>query len=140
MLKGKELGSAIRQALADNGKTAADAARYFNVKPPSVSGWLSTGRISKENFDRLRVWLSKTPDAYWGAGSAPVAQAGVSQAKASDAWPFSPDLLPAQQKLMQEAIEILAAQSLEKCREIVGVMRVMGADGVAARRVKANAA
>ncbi len=93
MLKGKELGSAIRQALADNGKTAADAARYFNVKPPSVSGWLSTGRISKENFDRLRVWLSKTPDAYWGAGSAPVAQAGVSQAKASEAWPFSPDLL-----------------------------------------------
>ncbi len=94
MLKGKELGSAIRQALADNGKTAADAARYFNVKPPSVSGWLSTGRISKENFDRLRVWLSKTPDAYWGAGSAPVAQAEVSQAKASESWPFSPDLLP----------------------------------------------
>lgn len=96
MLKGKELGEAIRQALADNGKTAADAARYFNVKPPSVSGWLSTGRISKDNFDRLRVWLSKTPDAYWGAGAKPVGVASVASESLpvfGDQWPFSPDLL-----------------------------------------------
>ena len=72
MLKGKELGAAIKQALADNGRTAADAARHFSVKPPSVSGWISTGRISKENFDRLRAWLDKTPDSHWGAHTQPV--------------------------------------------------------------------
>ena len=87
MLKGKELGDAIRQALADNGKTPADAARHFNVKPPSVSGWLSTGRISKENFDKLRVWLSDTPDSHWGVSARPVTAESTIQ------WPFSPDLL-----------------------------------------------
>jgi SOS-response transcriptional repressor LexA len=72
MLTGKELGRAIAKALADNGKTQADAARYFVVKPPSVSGWIKTGRISKDNFDRLRSWLTKTPDSFWGTETGPV--------------------------------------------------------------------
>ncbi len=66
MLKGKELGDAIRAALQQNGKTPAEAARYFNVKPPSVSGWMSTGRISKGNFNKLMHWLDKTPIEHWG--------------------------------------------------------------------------
>ena len=67
MLKGKELGTAIRKALADNGKRPSDAAAYFNVKAPSVNGWLKTGRISKENFNRLVRWLDKTPVEFWGS-------------------------------------------------------------------------
>ncbi len=82
MLKGKELGAAIKQALIDNGRTAADAARHFNIKPPSVSGWISTGRISKENFDRLRAWLDKTPDAHWGAHTQPVSARALHESRA----------------------------------------------------------
>jgi hypothetical protein len=66
MLKGKELGAAIRSALQDNGKTPADAARHFGLKPPSISGWMSTGRIGKGNFYDLTKWLSKTPASHWG--------------------------------------------------------------------------
>jgi hypothetical protein len=72
MLTGQELGDAIAKALEQNGRTQADAARFFNVKPPSVSGWVKTGRISKDNFDRLRAWLRFTPDSHWGAASSPL--------------------------------------------------------------------
>jgi SOS-response transcriptional repressor LexA len=72
MLSGAKLGDAIAKALADNGKTQADAARYFDVKPPSVTGWIKTGRISKGNFDRLRMWLTATPDSHWGTVSQPL--------------------------------------------------------------------
>jgi len=74
MLTGQALGTAIAQALADNGKTQADAARFFGVKPPSVTGWIKTGRINKSNFDKLRIWLDKTPDSHWGVVSAPLGQ------------------------------------------------------------------
>lgn len=67
MLKEKEeLGKAILEAIIMNGYTKADAARRFNVKPPSVTGWIQTGRISKGKFDELRRWLSKTPASHWG--------------------------------------------------------------------------
>jgi len=66
MLTGKDLGEAIRLALEQNGKTPADAARHFGVKPPSVSGWMSTGRITKTNFNELVRWLVKTPLSHWG--------------------------------------------------------------------------
>lgn len=66
MLTGQELGKAIRTALEQNGKTPADAARHFKIKPPSISGWMSTGRISKENFNQLVHWLDKTPLSHWG--------------------------------------------------------------------------
>lgn len=80
MLTGKELGAAIESALEKNGKTKADAARYFNVKAPSVSGWIKTGRISKANFDKLRVWLSQTPPSHWGAESPPLSSASEESA------------------------------------------------------------
>jgi hypothetical protein len=66
MLTGIELGRAIRAALEQNGKTPADAARHFNVRPPSVSGWMATGRISKTHFNDLVRWLDKTPLSHWG--------------------------------------------------------------------------
>lgn len=72
MLTGQDLGEAIAKALEENGKSQAEAARFFGVKPPSVTGWLKTGRISKDNFDKLRSWLTKTPDSHWGANSSPV--------------------------------------------------------------------
>lgn len=83
MLTGEKLGQAIETALEQNGKTKAEAARFFGVQPPSVSGWIKTGRISKDNFDRLRAWLVKTPAEHWGAISEPLAPAESSANRTS---------------------------------------------------------
>ncbi len=69
MLKEKEeLGKAIHQAILANGFSLADAARKFDVKRPSVTGWIKTGRISKGKFQELKRWLSKTPESHWNDG------------------------------------------------------------------------
>lgn len=67
MLTGKALGEAIKSALDKAKMTQADIARHFKVKPPSVSGWLTTGRISKPNFEKLRLLLATVvgPE-HWG--------------------------------------------------------------------------
>ena len=70
MLKEKEaLGKAIIEAIEMNGYSKADAARKFNVKPPSITGWIQTGRISKSNFEELRKWLTRTPPEHWYSNS-----------------------------------------------------------------------
>jgi len=66
MLKNKELGLAIKAALEQNNFSQAEAARKFNLKPPSITGWIQTGRISKENFEVLKNWCVKTPLSHWG--------------------------------------------------------------------------
>jgi len=67
MLTGKALGEAIKSALDKTEMTQADVARHFKVKPPSVSGWITTGRISKPNFEKLRLLLADVvgPE-HWG--------------------------------------------------------------------------
>jgi transcriptional regulator with XRE-family HTH domain len=67
MLTGKALGEAIKTALEKNELSKADIARLFRIKPPSVSGWIKTGRISKPNFEKLRKLLSdKVGPEHWG--------------------------------------------------------------------------
>lgn len=67
MLTGKDLGEAIKSALGKATMTQADVAREFKVKPPSVSGWITTGRISKPNFEKLRQLLSDfVGPEHWG--------------------------------------------------------------------------
>ncbi|MBK8161531.1 MAG: helix-turn-helix transcriptional regulator [Rhodospirillaceae bacterium] len=70
MLTGKALGQAIKSALDKATMSQADVAREFKVKPPSVSGWITTGRISKPNFEKLRQLLSEVvgPE-HWGLAS-----------------------------------------------------------------------
>lgn len=67
MLTGAELGKAIESALTLKGVSKADLARHFKIKPPSVSGWISTGRISKPNFEKLRQYMADVvgPE-HWG--------------------------------------------------------------------------
>ncbi len=67
MLTGKALGAAIKSALEKAEMTQAYVARHFKIKPPSVSGWITTGRISKPNFEELRLLLAKVvgPE-HWG--------------------------------------------------------------------------
>lgn len=67
MLKNEELGKAIRSALDKKGVKYVDVAKLFDIKPPSVQNWMRTGRISKDNFEKLQEYLSDTvgPE-HWG--------------------------------------------------------------------------
>ncbi|EGY53117.1 LexA family protein [Neisseria shayeganii] len=58
MLTGKELGDAIAKAIELKKVKKADVATEFGVKAPSVSGWIKTGRISKEHLDKLVTYFS----------------------------------------------------------------------------------
>lgn len=70
MLTGKALGDAIKSALDKATMSQADVARKFKIKPPSVSGWITTGRISKPNFEALRHLLSDfVGPEHWGLTS-----------------------------------------------------------------------
>lgn len=67
MLNGKALGVAIKEALNLKGLKNADLAREFEVKPPSVNGWIKTGRIEKGKLWRI---IEMTADVvgpeHWG--------------------------------------------------------------------------
>lgn len=75
MLKGKELGAAIKQAIdlkiaagAISGKP--DVAKYFNIKTPSVYDWIKKGSISKDKLLKLWDYFSDVvgPE-HWGIDS-----------------------------------------------------------------------
>lgn len=70
MLKGKALGQAIKEALALKGMKQADLARKFHVEPPSISGWIRTGRIDKTKMWQLMELMSDVvgPE-HWGLES-----------------------------------------------------------------------
>lgn len=72
MLTGSALGKAIRAALDKKrdatGLSYAQVARdVFGIRPESVQGWMDTGRISKPNFEKLRLYVADVvaPD-HWG--------------------------------------------------------------------------
>lgn len=67
MLTGEKLGEAIAQAITMKGVTKADVARHFEVKPPSVQGWIKKGRIGKERLGDLFSYFADVcgPD-HWG--------------------------------------------------------------------------
>ena len=60
MLSGIELGRAIEAARIKKGVSKADMARTFKVRPPSISGWIDNGRISKENFNLVMEYFADT--------------------------------------------------------------------------------
>lgn len=53
MFTGEKLGRAIEKAICEKGVSKAEVARYFGIKPPSVTGWIKTGRVSKEHIGKL---------------------------------------------------------------------------------------
>lgn len=69
MLKGKSLGHAIRTALAGKGlDTPSAAAKRWGIKPPSASGWFSTGRISMETLlEIMDLCADQYGPAHWGS-------------------------------------------------------------------------
>lgn len=58
MLTGEKLGKQIEKARNLKGVSNAEIARLFNVKPPSVQGWIKTGRISKDKLMELIEFFS----------------------------------------------------------------------------------
>lgn len=72
MIRDKELGDAIRQAIILKGVTKKSVADYFGVKPPSVQDWIARGTISKEKLPSLWEYFSDVvgPE-HWGLSSFP---------------------------------------------------------------------
>lgn len=58
MFTGEKLGKAIAEAINRKGVSKADVAKHFKIKPPSVTGWIRTGRISKEHIGKLVEYFS----------------------------------------------------------------------------------
>lgn len=70
MYSGEKLGEAIKTALKKKGAKQADLARFFGVKPQSVSGWLKHGRVAKEHLDKLISYFSDVvPPSHFGIES-----------------------------------------------------------------------
>ncbi|NYT38899.1 hypothetical protein ERD78_18720 [Allopusillimonas soli] len=72
MLKGKDFGKAIEQAIrlkieSGGARSQAEIARHFGVKPPSVSDWIKKGAIAKERLPELWRYFADVVGAdHWG--------------------------------------------------------------------------
>ena len=67
MLTGKELGAAIEQARLAKGVSKKKLAEDFGVAPPSVQGWVKTGRIDKSKLMELMDYFSDVAKpSHWG--------------------------------------------------------------------------
>lgn len=67
MLTGKELGAAIEAARLAKGISKKKLADDFEVKPPSVQGWVNHGRIDKAKLMQLIAYFSDVvPLEHWG--------------------------------------------------------------------------
>lgn len=77
MLKGKELGQAIKAAyelkLARGGiSSKADIANHFGIKTPSVYDWFKKGSISKDKLPELwRYFSDVAGPEHWGLAEWP---------------------------------------------------------------------
>lgn len=67
MLTGTELGAAIESARKTKNITKKALAERFGIKPPSVQGWVKTGRIDKATLIALIEFFSDSvPPSHWG--------------------------------------------------------------------------
>ena len=60
------IGMKINEVMLTKGMSGdyAAVAEYFDVKVPSVYGWVDTGRISKSRLPALAVWSGR-PVSWW---------------------------------------------------------------------------
>lgn len=69
MHKGEQLGAAIDAARLKKGLSKKALADRFGVKPPSIQGWIATGRIDKSKLIELITFFSDVvPSSHWGLG------------------------------------------------------------------------
>jgi len=70
MLTGPELGAAIEAARIAMGVSKKKLADDFNVKPPSVQGWVKNGRIDKSKLmDVIAYFADVVGPEHWGLKS-----------------------------------------------------------------------
>ena len=72
----KHIGHLIRAAMEEKGVGPTEVATAFGVKPPSVTGWITTGRIHKNKISQLVTYFGK-PLEHWhfmDQGSQPYAK------------------------------------------------------------------
>lgn len=73
MLKGEQLGAAIDAARIKKGLSKKALADRFKVRPPSVQGWIATGRIDKTKMIELITFFADVvPASHWGLGEGTV--------------------------------------------------------------------
>ena len=92
MLTGKELGAALKAAMAKKGVTQVALAAHFRIQQGSVSEWVRFGRIHKRHLPKLFAYFSDVcgPD-HWGApagwdiGATEVSHTAMRLARAYDA-------------------------------------------------------
>ena len=67
MLSGQELAAALRLAMHEKHVGPTEVARAFEVRQPSVSGWMKDGRIAKKHIPHLLSYFADVvgPD-HWG--------------------------------------------------------------------------
>lgn len=67
MLTGPNLGAAIEAARLAKNMSKKALAEQFGVKPPSVQGWINTGRIDKAKLIELITFFADiVPAEHWG--------------------------------------------------------------------------
>ncbi|MFK0090670.1 S24 family peptidase [Pseudomonas sp. NPDC090755] len=67
MLTGPELGAAIEAARIAKGVSKKKIADDFQVKPPSIQGWVKTGRIDKSKLmDVIAYFADVVGPEHWG--------------------------------------------------------------------------
>ena len=72
MLKGKEFGAAIGEAIqrkldAGSALSKAEIARHFGMKPPSLSDWVKKGSVAKDKLPELwRYFSDVAGPEHWG--------------------------------------------------------------------------
>ncbi|UVM65063.1 S24 family peptidase [Pseudomonas sp. B21-009] len=67
MLTGPELGAAIEAARIAKGVSKKRIADDFQVKPPSIQGWVKTGRIDKSKLmDVIAYFADVVGPEHWG--------------------------------------------------------------------------
>lgn len=67
MLTGPELGAAIESARIAKGVSKKKLADDFTVKPPSIQGWVKTGRIDKSKLmDVIAYFSDVVSPEHWG--------------------------------------------------------------------------
>lgn len=78
MLKGKDLGNAIAEAIKLKIASGAAASKkeiadYFGIKPPSIYDWIKKGSISKDKLPTLWDYFSDVvgPE-HWGLSKPPL--------------------------------------------------------------------
>lgn len=84
MLKGKDLGDAIRDAIAKKDVTKVAVAQTFGVKPSSVQGWMNDGTIAKDKLPLLWSYFADVVGpAHWGLTEYPAELLEI-----QPTWPF----------------------------------------------------